>query len=75
MKIELIAVLSILAPSAVWAAVTIERRMDVLYGPYIEGRAGGETALQQLAALTSSLVDDLRWRARNVMYVTSLVAA
>ena len=35
-------------------AMTLERRMDVLYGPYIEGQAIQKTIKQKLLALASS---------------------
>ena len=74
METELVAVFTVMAVAAVAAAVTIDRRMDVLYGPYIEGCTSEETVLQKVATLTSSRVDHLRWKARNAIYLTSIVA-
>jgi hypothetical protein len=59
----------------VFAAVTLgvtayERHMDVLHGPYIEGRAADTERLwQPLQAATSAL----QWKARNVIYLTSAI--
>ncbi len=39
MTIEMIALAGFVFGAAALAALTYERRMDVLYGPYIEGRS------------------------------------
>ena len=58
------------------ATMAYERRMDVLYGPYIQRRAGIRTGLsvRRFWTTASSAVDRLRWKARNVIYLTSIVA-
>jgi hypothetical protein len=59
-----------------FVALILERRMDVLYGPYIEGRES-QLPVSLSARLTSTAsmaIDRLRCKARNIVYVTSLVA-
>ena len=60
------------AVAAASMAMTLERRMDVLYGPYIEGQAIQKTIKQKILALASSVADRLRCELRNV--ITSVVA-
>jgi hypothetical protein len=79
MQIELIAMSAVAvavtaAATATGVAFVLERRMDVLHGPFIEGRASFQTPEQKLLELASSVVDQLRWRMRNMMYLTSIVA-
>jgi hypothetical protein len=77
MQIELIAMSAVavaVAATATGVAFVLERRMDVLYGPFIEGRASLQTPEQKLLELASSVVDQLRWKMRNMMYFTSIVA-
>jgi hypothetical protein len=57
-------------------AFIFERRMDVLHGPYIEGR---ELRLKASAwtivrSISEPAMDRLRWKARNVPYITCLFA-
>ena len=63
---------SAVALAAAEIAVTLERRMDVLYGAYIEGQAIEKTIKQKLLALASSFADRLRWQPYNAS--TSVVA-
>jgi hypothetical protein len=77
MQIELIAMSAAavaVAATATGVALIVERRMDVLYGPFIEGRASFPTPEQKLLEFASSVVDQLRWKMRNMMYLTSIVA-
>jgi hypothetical protein len=74
MEMGLIVVLVAVAAAASFAAVIIDRRMDVLYGPFIEGRTAEPTPEEKFFALASLLVNQLRWKTRNVMYLTSVVA-
>ena len=75
MQIVLIVVFSVVAAVAAGVAFVLERRMDVLYGPFIEGRAATyQTPEQKLLELASSFVDHARWKMRNMMYLTSIVA-
>ena len=45
MTIETIAFLGFVFAATTLAAMAYERRMDVLYGPYLERRAGGHVRL------------------------------
>jgi hypothetical protein len=55
-------------------ALVIERRMDVLHGPYLEGRKGpSHPLLSARFQAIARLAEQLRWKARNIVYVTSLV--
>jgi hypothetical protein len=65
---------AVVAATAIGVAFVLERRTDVLYGPFIEGRASLKTPEQTLFDLASSVVDQLRWKARNMMYLTSIIA-
>jgi len=57
-----------------WLRWVIERRMDVLHGPYLEGRKGpSHPLLSARFQAIACLAEQLRWKARNIMYVTSLV--
>ena len=48
-----------------------ERRMDVLYGPYVEGRADRTALLAgQFWKPIHSAVDRFRWKACNMLYLT-----
>jgi hypothetical protein len=61
--------------AATFVATAYERRQDVLYGPYIYGRA---RTFDLLLSITMPAITDgfssLRWRARDVMYLTSVIA-
>jgi hypothetical protein len=45
MPIETIAILGVVFAAANLAAIAYKRRMDVLYGPYIEGRAAARSGI------------------------------
>jgi hypothetical protein len=62
------------AATATGVALIVERRMDVLYGPFIESGASFPTPEHKLLEFASSVVDHLRWKMRNMMYLTSIVA-
>ncbi|SDS17910.1 hypothetical protein [Bradyrhizobium canariense] len=72
MTIETIAIPGAVFAAATFAAVTYERRMDVLYGPYIEGRATFSAA--QFWQPVHAAADRLGWKARNVIYFASVIA-
>jgi hypothetical protein len=76
MDIETLGFLGFVFATATLAAIAYERRMDVLYGPYIQSRAGARAgfSLERLWKPLHSAADRLRWRARNVIYLTSIVA-
>jgi hypothetical protein len=76
MTIETIAFLGFVFAATTLAAMAYERRMDVLYGPYLEGRAGRRVRLStgRFLKLAHSAADRLRWKARGMVYVTSIIA-
>ena len=57
-------------------AFVFERRMDVLHGPYIEGRErqSKTSARAIVGSIARPAMDRLRWKARNVPYITCLFA-
>jgi len=79
MNIEIIEI--IIAVGLVFAAASLgrfayERQMDVLHGPYIEGRTrprGAVASWQPARALVEALIERLNWNARHVIYLASLV--
>jgi hypothetical protein len=64
MTIEMIALAGFVFAAAALAALAYERRMDVLYGPYIEGRSGrAGISIERFWAPMRSAADYFRWRA------------
>jgi hypothetical protein len=75
MIIEEITVLGFVFAATTLAAIAYERRMDVLYGPYLEGRANRmDFSAGQFWKPINSAVDHFRWKARNMLYLTSVIA-
>jgi hypothetical protein len=74
MTIETIAIVASVAAATAVAAFVHERRMDVLHGPYIEGRARPKTPARRLLVRTPAIFDRFRWNTRNVIYLTSIIA-
>jgi hypothetical protein len=76
MTIETIAFLGFVFAAATLAAMAYERRMDVLYGPYLEGRTGRRVRLSTglFWQPLHSAVDRLRWKARGMVYLASVIA-
>jgi hypothetical protein len=75
MTIETIALLSFVFATAALAAAVYERRMDVLYGPYIEGHAlelAGVSA-ERFRKPVRAAADSFRWKARNMAYLASAI--
>ena len=72
MTIETIAIPGAVFAAATFVAVTYERRMDVLYGPYIEGRATLSAA--RFWKPVHAAADRLGRKARNVIYFVSVIA-
>jgi hypothetical protein len=71
---EAVTIVAFVMISATLVALVIERRMDVLHGPYLEERkAPSHRRLSTRFQAIAHLADQLRWKARNIMYVTSLV--
>jgi hypothetical protein len=76
MDIETIALLGFVFAATALAAMAYERRMDVLYGPYIQGRAEGRVLLsvERFWKPVHSAADRLRWKARPMIYLASVIA-
>jgi hypothetical protein len=76
MEISIIGLVGFVFAATSLGALVHERRMDVLYGPYIEARK------ERRAAFPASLIwkfarllaDQFRWRARNMIYLASIAA-
>jgi hypothetical protein len=76
MTTETIALLGFVLAVTTLAATAYERRMDVLYGPYVEGRASGlaSVSADRFWKPVHSAVNRLRWKARNIVHLASLIA-
>jgi hypothetical protein len=76
LDIETIGLVAFVTAATGIAGMAYERRMDVLYGPYIERRFNRPPVRVQshLRILIDRTLDDLRWKARNIVYLTSIVA-
>jgi hypothetical protein len=76
MTIDTIAFLGFVFAATTLAAMAYERRMDVLYGPYLEGRTGRRVRLstERFLKQVHSAADWLRWKARGMVYLTSVIA-
>jgi hypothetical protein len=76
MTIETIAFLGFVFAATTLAAMAYERRMDVLYGPYVERRAGerAHSSMHRFWKLMHSAAERLRWKARGMVYLASVIA-
>ena len=76
MTIETIAFLGFVFAATTLAAMAYERRLDVLYGPYLEGRARGRARLtaKLFWKPVHSAADRLRWKARGMIFLPSVIA-
>lgn len=76
MNIETIGLAGFAFAATSIGALMRERRMDVLYGPYIEGRNARPAAIRTRPAWkpAHSFADQLRWKARHMIYLASIVA-
>jgi hypothetical protein len=74
MIIEEITVLGFVFAATTLAAMAYERRMDVLYGPYLQRRDDRtDISTGQFWKSIQSAVDRLRWKTRNMLYLTSVI--
>jgi hypothetical protein len=75
MTIETIALLSFVFAAAALATAAYERRMDVLYGPYIEGGALELVSFsaERFRKPARAAADSFRWKARNMAYLASAI--
>jgi hypothetical protein len=76
MEIEIIGLVGFVFAATALGALLYERRMDVLYGSYIEGRKGRHAAFPVGAIWKAAhlFADQFRWRARNMIYLASIAA-
>jgi hypothetical protein len=73
---EIIGIVGFVVAVTMFGAWMYERRMDVLYGPYIEGRVRTNriaSMSKPVRAVVGGLVDRLSWNARNAIYLAWLV--
>jgi len=74
MTIETITFIGVVFAAASLAAMAYERRMDVLYGPYIQGRDRRRVDISAFLDPVQSAADHLRWKTRGIIYVASVIA-
>jgi hypothetical protein len=74
MTMKVIAIVGLVFAATSVAALVHEYRMDVLHGPYIEGSDRSSNATMLRLTLAPAIVDHFRWRARNMIYLTSIIA-
>jgi hypothetical protein len=68
MTIEMIALAGFVFAAAALAALSYDRRMDVLYGPYIEGRSRqAGISVERYRKPVRSAANYLRWKAGNFL--------
>jgi hypothetical protein len=72
MIVETIALVSVAFAAVTLVMTAYERHMDVLHGPYIEGRVDARSA-ERLWQPLQSATEALQWKARNVVYLTSVI--
>jgi hypothetical protein len=72
MTIETIAIVGFVFAFTTIAAFLHERRMDVLHGSYVEELKRRDR--EKRLILTPVIADRFRWRARNMIYLTSIIA-
>jgi hypothetical protein len=73
MNFEIIATVGLVFAATTAGRIAYERRMDVLHGPYIEGRDGSDSASPPADPLRR-LTDRLRWKLRGAIYLASIAA-
>jgi len=74
MTIEVIAIVGFAFAAATIAALLHEYRTDVLHGPYIEGSDPRSAVFMMRWSWATTIADRFRWRARNMIYLTSIIA-
>jgi hypothetical protein len=73
MNIEIAIVVGLVFVAASLARFAYERQMDVLHGPYIEGRTT-QPVLRIIARSLSPMTDRLRFKLRGMVYLASIAA-
>jgi hypothetical protein len=72
MNIETVIVVGLVFAAASLGRFAYERQMDVLHGPYIEGRNSRPVPI--ILKPLQPIVDRLRFRLRGMVYLASIVA-
>ena len=73
MNIETVIVVGLVFAAASLGRFAYERQMDVLHGPYIEGR-NSRPLLPIILKPLQPIVDRLRFSLRGMVYLASIVA-
>jgi hypothetical protein len=73
MNIEIAIVVGLVFVAASLTRFAYERHMDVLHGPYIEGRTT-QPVLRMLARPLLPIIDRLRFKLRGMVYLASIAA-
>lgn len=73
MNIEIAIVIGLVFAAASLGRFAYERQMDVLHGPYIEGR-NTQPVLRVFLKPLLPIVDRLRFRLRGMVYLASIAA-
>jgi hypothetical protein len=74
MDIETIGFLGFVFAAVALAAMAYERRMDVLYGCYLADRSAESPNHSARRLWQPSVTERLRWKTRNLLYLTSIIA-
>jgi hypothetical protein len=74
MDIEIAGAIGLVFAAVSLGRLAYERRMDVLHGPYIEGR-NPEPVLRIIAKPFLTVVDRLRFRLRGLIHLSSVAAS
>ena len=76
MDIEILGLLGSVYAAASLAAIAFERRTDVLRTSYVgfEDRTAEQRCHPARRLWAPSAIDRFRWKARNLIYLTSIVA-
>jgi hypothetical protein len=74
LTMKMIAIAGFVFAATSIAALVHEYRTDVLHGPYIEGSDLSSNATTMRLIMAPAIVDYFRWRARNIIYLTSIIA-
>jgi hypothetical protein len=73
-NIETIGLLGFVFAATALAPMAYERSMDVLHGSYLEDRAVGEPRHSARPLWKPSVSDRVRRKARNAIYLASIIA-
>jgi hypothetical protein len=72
-NIEIVAAFGLVFAAASLGRFAYERQMDVLHGPYIEGR-DTQPLLRIIAKPLLPVIDRLRFKLRGMVYLAAIVA-